>query len=276
MAKGAPAPLNTSNLNALNGLGGTNVYLTSKDDVTTKPSWLQGNAPDSKGKTAGTTAAVITYDHGDGTVDAFYMYFYSYNWGGIVRIPVFNIPLGNYGNHVGDWEHNMIRFVNGVPTYVWFSQHANGEAFSYKCLEKNGQRPYVYSANGSHANYAIDGTHDHTIPQLNGDDTGVLTDFTDKGKLWDPLLSAQYFSYKPSPETFTPYDGTSPTGWLYFNGKWGDQQYPKSDKRQKDLFGNAKYSSGPTGPRDKQLSRKDVCPNNGQMCILRDILMPKV
>ncbi|MBE7180858.1 MAG: Vps62-related protein [Terriglobus roseus] len=274
VVSGAPSPLDVTNLNALNDLGGSAVYLTSKDDVTTGPTWLQGNAPDADGKTAGTTASVIVYEHGDGTVDAFYMYFYSYNWGGIVRIPILDIELGNYGNHVGDWEHNMVRFVNGTPAWVWYSQHANGQAFSYEATEKSGLRPVAYSANGSHANYAIAGTHDHTIPNLNGDDEGVLTDFTDQGKLWDPLLSAGFYSYAPSPETFTAYDGAAATGFLYFNGKWGDQQYPDSDPRQKELFGNAKYSGGPTGPRDKQLSRTDVCPDNGNDCILRTELGP--
>ena len=34
----------------------------------------------------------------------------------------------------------MIRFKNGVPDLVWFSQHANGEAFKYSILEKQGLR----------------------------------------------------------------------------------------------------------------------------------------
>ena len=63
----------------------------------------------------------------------------------------------------------MIRFQNGVPQKIWYSQHSNGEAFTYAATEKyaSGVRPVVYSANGSHANYAIPGTHDHTIPNLN-------------------------------------------------------------------------------------------------------------
>ena len=77
------------------------------------------------------------------------MYFYAYNYGGTF--------LGtNLGNHVGgrslvprnmytadtypDWEHNMIRFANGVPTAVWYSQHDNGEAFTYGALLKSGLR----------------------------------------------------------------------------------------------------------------------------------------
>jgi hypothetical protein len=37
-------------------------------------------------------------------------------------------------------EHNMIRFKNGVPDAVWYSQHANGQAFKYSVLEKSGLR----------------------------------------------------------------------------------------------------------------------------------------
>jgi hypothetical protein len=31
----------------------------------------------------------------------------------------------------------MIRFVDGVPKYVWFSQHANGEAYTFEALAKD-------------------------------------------------------------------------------------------------------------------------------------------
>lgn len=79
-AVAAPNPLD---LNSLNQLGG-DVYLTSNDDITTNPEWLKGVRPDGNGKTAGTTAAVIVNDKGSGNVDAFYMYFYTYNWGGEV------------------------------------------------------------------------------------------------------------------------------------------------------------------------------------------------
>ncbi len=78
------------------------------------------------------------------------MYFYAYNYGP----PVFEQAVDD---HVGDWEHTMVRFLNGQPQAVWFSQHAYGEAFSYNAVEKRGQRPVAYSANGSHANYATSG-----------------------------------------------------------------------------------------------------------------------
>lgn len=282
----APNPLD---LNSLNQLGG-DVYLTSNDDVTQNPAWLKGNRPDASGKTSGTTAAVIVNDKGGGNVDAFYMYFYSYNWGGLVagikglnfgmHSPTLALHHGTdraaTGNHVGDWEHTMVRFSNGVPQSIWYSQHANGEAFQYGVVQKHtdGARPLAYSANGSHANYAITGTHDHTIPNFNLPG-GVLEDHTGKDIMWDPLLSAVFYSYNAAANSFSAYDGSSPTNWLSYGGRWGDQEYPTSDKRQIKVFGQAKFVSGPTGPADKQLNRQNVCPDNGKQCILRSVLVPR-
>ena len=94
---GAPNPLTLDNLDQLNANNGANVYLTSIDDITIQPLWLKGVEPDGSGKTNGATScAVIVNDRGNGLVDAFYMYFYAYNWGGRI--------LGQeVGNHVGDW-----------------------------------------------------------------------------------------------------------------------------------------------------------------------------
>ena len=74
-----------SNLDQLNTPNGSQVYLTSNEDVTTNPAWLNGVKPDSAGKSGdAVSCAIITNDRGNGELDAFYMYFYAYNWGGIV------------------------------------------------------------------------------------------------------------------------------------------------------------------------------------------------
>ncbi|KAI4237408.1 MAG: hypothetical protein L6R40_005900 [Gallowayella cf. fulva] len=230
VVNGAPDPLTLDNLASLNALGGTNVYLTSVDDVTKNPSWLRGVKPDGNGKTNGaTSSAIIVNDQGSGNVDAYYMYFYAYNQG--------NTVFGQeIGDHVGDWEHNMIRFKNGVPQAIWYSQHSYGEAFTYSAVEKQGQRPVAYSAKGTHATYATTGTHDHTIPGLNLP-AGPIEDRCDQGTLWDPILSAYFYKYDAASDAFSAYDGTSPTNWLQYLGKWGDQQYPDSDPRQKKVLG---------------------------------------
>lgn len=54
----------------------------------------------------------------------------------------------------------MIRFKDGQPKTIWYSQHAFGVAYEYAAVEKLGVRPVVYSAKGSHANYARPGAHD--------------------------------------------------------------------------------------------------------------------
>lgn len=285
---GPSRPLTLENVNQM----GSDVFLTSNDDVTKNPQWIQGTRPDNVGKTNGAvTATIIVNDKGNGNVDAFYMYFYAYNYGGeVLGLSQLNFGMilstseylyhacaneRRQGNHVGDWEHTMVRFTNGEPQAVWYSQHANGQAFRYGTVEKTQDgRPVAYSANGSHANYAISGTHDHTIPNLNLPG-GVLEDHTDRGIYWDPLLSAYAYRFDAGTNSFTPYAQGSPTNWLYFKGRWGDEEYPVSDKRQVKLFGQAKFSSGPTGPADKQLNRDKVCPDNGNLCILRSILVPR-
>lgn len=111
--------LTLDNLDSLNLPSGTLTYLTSSrsstDDVITNPAWLNGVKPDANGRTIdAVSAAIMTVNKGNDTLDAFYMYFYAYNSG--------NLVFGNtLGNHVGDVEHNMIRFVNGTPTAMWYS-----------------------------------------------------------------------------------------------------------------------------------------------------------
>lgn len=97
-------------------------------------------------------------------------------------------------------------------------------------------------------------------------------DYCDRGKLWDPTASAYFYRYDAASKSFSAYDSTSPTAWLNFVGHWGDQSYPDSDPRQRDFFGQKKFTDGPTGPEDKQLNRTNVCPDNGNPCIIRPFL----
>lgn len=76
---------------------------------------------------------LVVVPKGDGIVDAFWFFFYSYNLGNAV----FNV---RFGNHVGDWEHTTVRFQHGVPKAVFFSEHSFGEAYTYDAVEKSGKR----------------------------------------------------------------------------------------------------------------------------------------
>jgi Vacuolar protein sorting-associated protein 62 len=239
--------------------------------------WFNGVKPDSTGKVDGTNSSVIIgVDHSDqGYYDAFYFFFYAYNLGNAV----FDIvKYLEFGDHVGDWENVMVRFntTTEQPTMLFYSQHANGEAFTYDAVEKQGDRPVGYSATGTHATYATTGIHDHTIPNLNSP-FGPLEDKCDQGTLWDPTLAALYYTYDPVAGTFAAADdaGANPVGFLNFKGQWGDDQIPSGQRGQVILFGEAKYASGPTGPEDKGLNRTAdrVCPGTDD-CIVRTVLMP--
>lgn len=78
-------------------------------------------------------AVLLVTDKGNGVVDAFWFYFYSFNLGNVV----FNV---RFGNHVGDWEHCLVRFYRGRPKALFFSAHSAGEAYSYEAIEKIGKR----------------------------------------------------------------------------------------------------------------------------------------
>jgi hypothetical protein len=96
-----------------------------------------------------------------------------------------------------------------------------------------------------------------------------LNDYTDQGLLYDPAQSAYWYKWTaPTSDLglnddkwgkFTPFDESSPVGYLNYYGRWGDARYPKNDKRQRsvlDMF--FKYEDGPTGPGDKDLGRENV------------------
>jgi hypothetical protein len=208
-------------------------------------------------------AVLIVVDKGDGIVDAFWFFFYSYNLGN----KVFNV---RFGNHVGDWEHTAVRFVHGKPTQVWFSEHNFGSTYTYDAVEKLGKRPVVYSATGTHAMYGTAGTHPYILPG------GILHDVTDRGPLWDPLQNVHSFTYDHVNDTLrsstlTPH---APLGWFYFKGRWGDKFYPLSDPRQYRFLGQYHYVDGPLGPRFKSLGREHLCPDISQ-CEFKTKMEPK-
>ncbi|KAK2750647.1 Vacuolar protein sorting-associated protein 62 [Myotisia sp. PD_48] len=193
-------------------------------------------------------AILIVVDKGNGIVDAFWFYFYSFNLGNVV----FNV---RFGNHVGDWEHSMVRFQDGIPKSVFFSEHYFGEAYGYEAVEKIGKRPVVYSAVGTHAMYATPGTHPYILPW------GLLHDETDRGHLWDPSLNFHAYTYNHTNFSLQASQQTpkAPTQWFYFAGHWGDKCYPLDDRRQYEFAGQFHYVNGPLGPLFKNLGRKKVC-----------------
>ncbi|KAK9378984.1 uncharacterized protein V2V93DRAFT_374702 [Kockiozyma suomiensis] len=228
------------------------VFLSSTSDFDVDPDWItgRGNIPDIETGELRVPAVLIVFDKGDGWVDSFWFYFYAFNLGPFV------MGGGPYGNHIGDWEHSILRFYKGEPHSLWMSAHGGGSGFSFKALEKkegDPNRPVIYSGRGTHANYGSAGQHSHDLPFR------MLSDFTDRGPLWDPAKN--YLGYT--------YDGTTMCGegdttdanaeWLYFPGHWGDDKLPASDPRQHYHPFEWRYIEGPTGPLWKHLDRTVVC-----------------
>ncbi|KAI8908644.1 hypothetical protein DFJ77DRAFT_125363 [Powellomyces hirtus] len=256
-----PTPLSPSNLDQYPG-GST--YLTSNDNPETNPAWQHGLPPDAATQRSPSPATVvITPPQGpEGTVDVHYMFFYAFNRGPKV--------LGrHYGSHVGDWESVTIRFAKaGTPSQMWYSQHSGGEAVAFSAVEKTRDgKPIVYVARGSHANYinnGVNGDHPYALP------FGILKDITSNpaggAKILDVAKNYRAYCYGPSSSNrdtnvFTPAPSTDvqDVAWLNFRGRWGDKQYPKSDKRQYSFAGQWHYVDGPTGPVMKNLIRPDIC-----------------
>lgn len=89
--------------------------------------------PNEVGGRSDAPAILLVMDKGHGVVDAFWFFFYSFNLGNTVV----NV---RFGNHVGDWEHCLVRFHHGQPKALFFSAHTAGEAYRYEAVEKIGQR----------------------------------------------------------------------------------------------------------------------------------------
>lgn len=289
------SPYNLTNLDELNkwGEGGKKVFLKSNDNAEDRPDWLHGakNIPrrddgsipqmlwkgnathpqrpqrrgwwsrnndrhqrplrqkrHTPGAKSQAPVVLLVVPKEDGIVDAFWFFFYSYNRGNSVA----NI---RFGDHIGDWEHTLVRFKDGAPHQIFFSEHFFGEAYTWPAIEKLAGRPVGYSGVGTHAMYGTPGRHNYILP------LGLLADETDRGPLWDPRENVHAYTYDHRADvlraaTRNPF---SPTEWFYFMGHWGDARYPMSDSRQYRFVTEYHYVAGPLGPRYKNLRRGHVC-----------------
>ena len=119
------------------GMRGTNnIFATNREDPASGSTTGQTKKKPCGGR-SDAPAVLVAIDKGDGIVDAFWFFFYSYNLGNVVL----NL---RFGNHVGDWEHTLVRFKNGQPIEIFFSEHNFGEAYAYDAVEKIGNRVSRY------------------------------------------------------------------------------------------------------------------------------------
>lgn len=79
---------------------GSNIYLTSKDDPFDDPAWIYGNGkPDATGFTTA-PATIIAVQKPGGIVDAFYFYFYSFDYATVSMRPYARLIRYNLLNYV--------------------------------------------------------------------------------------------------------------------------------------------------------------------------------
>lgn len=262
-----PAP-DSSNLADLNKYG-RRIFLQSQDNVENRPTWLTSEYGIPKGPSdrnatghSDAPAYLVVVNKGKGIVDAFWFFFYSYNLGN----KVLNV---RFGNHVGDWEHTMVRFHKGKPQAVFYSEHFFGQAYTFDAVEKHGKRPISYSATGTHAMYATAGIHRYILPW------GLLHDETDRGPLWDPALNVQSYTFSLKDKKLYASSKTpdSPIRWFDYIGHWGDKGYPMTDRRQYQFAGQYHYVDGPKGPRFKDLGREGMCQGKAE-CTVNSWLVP--
>ena len=129
-------------------------------------------------------------------------------------------------------------------------------------------QPVIYAAQGSHALYVTAGQQPYILP------FGLLHDTTAQGPLWDPLLNLRSYTYDAVEDLLrsSTLNPAAPSSWFHFAGQWGDRVYNLSDWRQYRFAGEYHYSSGPRGPKWKNLQRKQVCQNEKSKCEIRDYL----
>lgn len=247
-------------------LNSAELFMTSNDDFNFDPSWLIGYQPEyGTGLIKNGPAILIIVDKGNGWVDAYWFYFYPFNWGPFI------MGNGPWGNHIGDWEHSLVRFYMNEPKYLWMSAHGGGSAYQFSAIEKvkklkrvDGKvkneiilRPLIFSARGTHANYAASGQHSHDVPFF----FMPLSDFTDRGPMWDPAMNFYAYQFDGNGKVYPLGERETGIGtnWLFFKGCWGDKRLKWNDYRQKWCPVEWKFIDGPQGPLYKNLQRISLC-----------------
>ncbi|XP_021859230.1 hypothetical protein At1g04090 isoform X2 [Spinacia oleracea] len=139
--------------------------------------------------------------------------FYPFNGPSRAKVGFLTIPLGEIGEHVGDWEHVTLRIsnFNGLLRKVFFSQHAGGEWVYPTDLEfGDGNNKVVgYASLHGHATYRKPGE------VLQGSSyVGIKNDTEKSNYVWDTgngykIISADYLGTVTEP------------AWLNFARPWG-------------------------------------------------------
>ncbi|CAN6212107.1 unnamed protein product [Urochloa humidicola] len=186
--------------------------------------------------------------------------FYPFNGAARAKVGFLTIPLGEIGEHVGDWEHVTLRVSNfsGGLLRVYFSQHSAGtwvEASQLEYLDGfGGNRPVAYASRHGHAMYpraglVLQGSSRLGVGIRNDCARGSRLD-TGGAERWE-VVSAEYL-------------GVKEPAWLGFERGWGPREVydigrvintvarilPRSVReRLAKLVEKVFVGDGPTGPK---------------------------
>jgi len=186
-------------------------------------------------------------------MDLVYYAFFPYNGGKDVCIGLDNVPFvgcagehSNFGNHVGDWEHVTIRFIDGYPYQMYLGHHDSGMKYYFgdKNVEIEGGHPVVYAAKGSHGLYAFEGSYKYASAA-----TTDLKDHMNKGTVWNTYSNVKFTPYK----SIGDYDGE--WSFMNFDGRWGNPEDGCYDVPGHDTY--CLLESGPTGPMMKSATNPE-------------------
>ncbi len=147
------------------------------------------------------------------------------------------VPAGELWQvHEGDWEAvSVILDLTGKPVVAAYSQHSAGKRRAWATAPKQGLRPLVYVALGSHANYFAAGDNRLDPRLVDPLLIRVITaagvqalDHTGRGRIVRPRL-VRVTAAAPS--------------WMTFLGTWGEAGYFHFPGNEPISFG-----AGPRGP----------------------------
>jgi hypothetical protein len=201
-------------------------YCNARDGVAAAPCYASAEAAHG----AGPTVYGAAFRRG-GRIALQYWLFYPYD----DYSPT--VPPGQLWQvHEGDWESvAVILDGHGTPLVVGLSRHSAGARRDWAKAPKRGQRPLVYVALGSHANYFSPGVQlfsplyvPKQLIQIITSLGGVPADYTGRGRVIRPAL-VRVTAATPS--------------WMAFAGAWGEDQYLHAPGNDPVAFG-----SGPSGP----------------------------
>jgi len=127
------------------------------------------------------------------------------------------------GLHEGDWEMVQLRMhpTEERPDLAVYAQHRYGEKRSWGGVRKDGERPIVYVARGSHAAYFEPGFH--------------------QTEAWYDLADGK----RPAPDLTLELIRPDTHAWMLWKGRWGDTKPNPRDKV-------GLHSNSPTGPGRKK------------------------